>query len=159
MSKPVGTPGRYKDFLSADPEPEYPPEAAKWDKGVLGRWLGPEPKGFNFVTENDAGIADYIELYVGDCPARTQWANPSKYKPSVCWRIEVSPDFREYTLFFRKDAVWHPPVVDLAQVPAPRRTAPGHREGLQVHPRHHPQPPDRLRPDARVLHRRRGRDR
>jgi len=111
-SKPVGTPGRYADFVSPDPDPEYPPESATWDKGVLGRWFGPEPKGFNFVTENDAGVSDYIELYVGESPARTQWRNPSKYKPAACWRVEVSPDYKEYTLFFRKDAVWHPPVVD-----------------------------------------------
>lgn len=118
-SRPLGTPGRYRDFLSDDPDPEIPPEAAAAGKteGELSWYFGSEPKGFNFVTENDGNTGNLIEEYVADGPARRHWANPSKYKPSLCWRVEVSPDFKEYTLFFRKDALWHPPVTDLRKHP------------------------------------------
>lgn len=117
-SKPLGTPGRYKDFLGTDPDdPEYPPQAAKWDQGEIGRWFGSEPKGFNFIIENSADITNYIEQYVADSPASRQWKNPSLWKPAVCWRVEVSPDYREYTLFLRDDVLWHEPAVDLSKYP------------------------------------------
>jgi peptide/nickel transport system substrate-binding protein len=112
-ARPVGTPGRYKDFLSEDPDPEVPPEAAAHTEGELSIWFGPEPKGFNFVTENDAGITNYVEQYVSDAPAGRHWRDPSRWKPGVAWRIEVSPDFREYTMFLRDDVRWHRPKVDL----------------------------------------------
>ena len=79
---PSGTPGRYKDFLSPDPDPEYPPEAAALDRAMLGALARRRsPKGFNFVTENDGTSQTTIELYVRGLPARRQWTNPSKYRP------------------------------------------------------------------------------
>ncbi len=116
-TKAAGTPGRFKDYLSDDPDPEYPAEAAKFTGGELGRWFGPEPKGFNFILENDAGLTNYVELYVADSPASRHWKNPSAWRPSVCWRVEISPDFKEYTLFLRKDVVWQSPVVDFRKYP------------------------------------------
>src|SRR5205814_5485733 len=116
-SKPVGTPGRYKDFLSDDPTPEIPPEAAGHDDGEYSRWYGPEPKGFNFLTENDGGLNMYVEQYVADSPANRHRKNPSKFSPALCWRVEVSPDYKEWTLFFRTDVRWHPVPVDLSTHP------------------------------------------
>src|SRR5262245_61023523 len=40
-SRPLGTLGRYKDFLSDDPDPEVPPEAKGHDQGLYSRWYGP----------------------------------------------------------------------------------------------------------------------
>lgn len=116
-TKKLGTPGRYKDFLQDDPDPEVPPEAAKYESGELGVWFGSEPKGFNFITENDASTSDLIEQYVSDSPAARHWKNPSLWKPGVCWRIEANPDFTEYTLFLRDDVRWHKPKVDLRKYP------------------------------------------
>ncbi len=116
-AKPVGTPGRYRNFVSEDPDPEIPAEAKGKTEGQIGAWFGPDPKGFNFYTENDGQLSEAIEGYCADSPAGRHWRNPSLWSPAVCWRVEVSPDYREYTLFFRKDVVWHPPAVDLAKYP------------------------------------------
>jgi hypothetical protein len=74
-ARPLGTPGRFKDYLSQDPDPEYPPEATAFNKGVLGRWA-PSPRGSSFVTESDAGISTTSSSTSGT-PRRTQWRNPS----------------------------------------------------------------------------------
>ncbi len=116
-SRPLGTPGRYVNYLSEDPFPEIPPESADHVDGVTGQWYGPEPKGFNFVTENEGGLTQDIETYVGGTAAVRHVEDPSRWAPSLCRRIEVSPDFKEYTLFFRRDAVWHEPPVDLGRYP------------------------------------------
>lgn len=114
-SKPVGTAGRYKNFLTLDPDPEYPAEAKPG--GVVSVPYGEDPKGFNFIVENAAELTEQLEQYVTDSPASSHWANPYKFAPALCWRIEVSPDFREYTLFFRRDVLWHEPPVDLKAYP------------------------------------------
>jgi len=118
-SRPLGTLGRYRDMLSVDPDPEVPVEAVSAGKmnGEISWHMGPQPKGFNFITENDAGTTNFIQEYVAGSPANRHWANPSEYAPSICWRVEASPDFQEYTLFFRKDAIWHTPVADLRKYP------------------------------------------
>src|SRR5262245_38742907 len=71
-SKPRGTPGRYKDYLSEDPDPEVLPASAGHDDSEMGEPYGPEPKGFNPVTENDGVLRDYIHQYCGDGPADRQ---------------------------------------------------------------------------------------
>jgi peptide/nickel transport system substrate-binding protein len=117
-SRPLGTPGRHKNFLTPDPEPWIPAAAkGKGTDGDIGMPYSAEPKGFNSITENDASLQDLIYEYVGEPLARRHFGNPSKYGPALCWRIEVSPDYREWTLFFRKDAVWHPPLVSVAKYP------------------------------------------
>jgi peptide/nickel transport system substrate-binding protein len=116
-SKPLGTPGRYKDFLSDDPTPEIPPEAAGHMDGEYSRWFGPEPKGFNLLTDRSGDLNMYVETYVSDSFANRHRTNPSKWSPALCWRVEVSPDYREWTCFLRKGVLWHPPSVDLSKHP------------------------------------------
>ena len=116
-SRPLGTPGRYPDFLEVDTYKVVPAAAAGHDDGSIGLWYGPEPKGFNFVTENEGSLSSEIETYVGGAPAERHVENPSVWGPSLCWRVEASPDFKEYTLFFRKDATWHKPPVSPGEYP------------------------------------------
>ena len=118
--KPVGTPGRYKNFLKLDPAGSEAPKDPPNRDGVIQLPWGPEPKGFNFLLENYATLTDECEIYVNDAPARRHWQRPSSFnwKPALCWRIEVSPDYKEYTLFFRRDAKWHLPVgIDVRKYP------------------------------------------
>lgn len=114
---PVGTPGRYRNFVSKDPDDLVPPEGKSQTEGVLGGVYGPQEKSFNPILSTSAAMQEEIELYVGDSPASEHWADPYKFAPALCWRIEVSPDFSEYTLFFRRDAIWHPLALDLSKYP------------------------------------------
>ncbi|UCE87745.1 MAG: hypothetical protein JSU66_08575, partial [Deltaproteobacteria bacterium] len=118
-SLPVGTPGRYKNFLSLDPDGNAAPATAPNYEGTINLGWGSEPKGFNFMLENYATLGSECQLYVLDGPASYHWKKPSAYNwsPSLCWRVEVSPDYTEYTLFFRRDAEWQPVQADTRQYP------------------------------------------
>jgi len=117
--RPLGTPGRYKNLLRLDPAgPEAPLDAPNL-KGEIRLPWGPEPKGFNPLIENYATLSNELLTYVLDTPAQRHWKVPSSFnwKPALCWRVEVSPDYKEYTLFFRRDAFWQKPAVDLRKYP------------------------------------------
>ncbi len=116
-SKPIGTPGRFANYLTLDTAEEIPAEARDRTKGTLSSLYGNDPKGWNFLTENAAELQEIMEVYCADSPCSVHYADPYKFAPAVCWRAEVSPDFREYTLFFRRDVVWHPAMVDFAKYP------------------------------------------
>jgi ABC-type transport system substrate-binding protein len=117
--RPLGTPGRYKNFLTLDPAGSWAAKDPKNRDGLLNLPYGSEPKGFNTLLENDAGLSDYVELYIYDSVANRHWKRPSAFNqaPALCWRVEASPDYQEYTLFFRHDAYWHEPPVDVRQYP------------------------------------------
>ncbi|MCC7136905.1 MAG: hypothetical protein IT460_00585 [Planctomycetes bacterium] len=123
-SKPAGTPGRYRNFVSLDPVNLIPPESKGHEDGLVGTAFGPQEKSFNPILSTSASMQEEIELYVTDAPAGEHWGDPYKYAPALCWRVEVSPDFREYTLFFRKDVVWQPLALDLSKYPHLRGSHP-----------------------------------
>jgi peptide/nickel transport system substrate-binding protein len=114
-SKPPGTPGRYRNFLKPDPDPEVDPASAGHKDGEIGLQFGPEPKNFNVLIENTAPLQDNLEKNVCDRPADEHWKYPYDFKSALCTRVEVSPDLKEYTLFFRRGAKWHTPAVDLTK--------------------------------------------
>lgn len=118
-SLPVGTPGRYKNFLTLDPDGNGAPKTAPNYDGVINLDWGSDPKGFNFLLENYATLSSECQLYVLDGPANYHWKKPSAYNwsPSLCWRVEVSPDYKEYTLFFRRDPMWQPVQADVRKYP------------------------------------------
>jgi len=121
-TRPVGTPGRYPNALELDPDPEYPAEAAAHDGGTLATPYSDDPKGWNLLTENAAELQEIMEQYCAESPANGHFANPYKLSPALCWRIEIDPTSREFTLFFRRDVVWHPVLVDLDRYPHLRGT-------------------------------------
>jgi peptide/nickel transport system substrate-binding protein len=118
-SLPVGTPGRYKNFLTLDPDGNDAPKTAPNYDGTINLGWGPEPKGFNFLLENYATLGSECQEYCLDAPASYHWKKPSAYNwaPSLCWRVEVSPDYKEYTLFFRRDPMWQPVQADTRKYP------------------------------------------
>lgn len=116
-SRKPGTPGRYRNFVTLDPTDLIPPESRAKPDGRLGTAYGPQEKSFNPLLSTSASMQEEIELYVSDAPAGEHWADPYRYSPALCWRIEVSPDFSEYTLFFRRDAYWQPLALDLSKYP------------------------------------------
>ncbi len=117
--RPVGTPGRYKNFLKLDPAgPDVHPEASNFG-ATINIPFASEPKGFNYLLENFAGLTEHVEIYCSDTPGKRHWKAPSSFNwaPAMCWRVEVNEDYTEYTLFFRKDMNWQKPPGNLTDYP------------------------------------------
>jgi peptide/nickel transport system substrate-binding protein len=123
-SKPIGTPGRYKNFLSLDPDPVISPASKGHEEGTLAQIFGPQAKTFNPILSTSAAVQEYLETNVLLGAAEEHWQNPYNYGPGLCWRVEVSPDHKEYTLFFRRDVIWHPVAADLSKYPHLKGTHP-----------------------------------
>jgi len=118
-SRPVGTPGRYKNFLKLDPAGDAAYVGPHDADATLNLAWGQDPKGFNFVLENFATLSDSCEIYVGASFASRHWKRPSSFNwaPELAWRVEVNEDYTEYTVFLRKDAYWHRPPLNLDDYP------------------------------------------
>lgn len=98
------------DFLEEEPYTLTPDYADK--KGTIVRWFGTDPKGLNFLLENGADVSQNVENYVAEAPA-TRWrSNPDKWKSVLAERIEITDDFKEYTIYLRKNVKWHRPAVN-----------------------------------------------
>ena len=85
--------------------------------GVLYKpWSSGEPSGFNPVISNDGMISQAIEAYAGSAFAgRQAWTNPDKWEGDLAWRVEITDDYREYTIYLRRGVKWHTPSgVDLS---------------------------------------------
>jgi len=118
-SRPVGTPGRHRNFLKLDPDMPiaYTGETDRDATFAMG-W-GSEPKGFNFLIENYATLTEQCEAYVLSSGGSRHWKRPSSFNwhPELAWRVEVNDDHTEYVLFLRHDAYWHRPPIPLANYP------------------------------------------
>ena len=93
-----------KDFVLTTPE-------AKTD-GVIVRYYGTDPKGFNPLTVNDANLSECIKNYASESFATHHRNNPSLWRPMLAERVEITDDYKEYTIYLRKDVKWHKPAVD-----------------------------------------------
>lgn len=83
--------------------------------GTLTRWYGPDPKSFNYLVSNDGELANYVAQYVffeyfGD---RSR-INPDIWVSKLAERIEITDDYKEYTVYLKKGIKWHRPAVDWA---------------------------------------------
>ena len=102
----VSEPG---NFLTPDPFVLVPPEADR--NGEITYNLVSPPKGFNVLTENSADVSEIYE-YVTDSLARRHWENPDRWAPALAERIEISDDYKVYTIRLRPGVKWHRPAVD-----------------------------------------------
>jgi hypothetical protein len=55
-SKPPGTPGRYRNFVTLDPTDLIPPESRAKPDGRLGTSYGPQEKSFNPIISTSASM-------------------------------------------------------------------------------------------------------
>jgi ABC-type transport system substrate-binding protein len=87
---------------------------ARFD-GVLHRpWASGDPKGFNIVTENASELTSLVEFYVASPLARRKaWTNPDEWAGELAERVEISDDFKAFTIHLRRGVRWHRPSVDL----------------------------------------------
>lgn len=92
---------------------DYPISSVEWpNDGELVRWWGSEPKGFNPITENSADLSEYVEAYVAPGLAERHKKDPDKWAPVLAERVEITDDFKLFTIYVRKGVKWHRPAVD-----------------------------------------------
>lgn len=97
-----------QDFLSPK-ETHWPPPGAKTNGVVAVDWPTGDPKGFNVIIENGAEINDKLRTYIESRMAqRNKWTDPDKYYGDLAWRVEVTDDYRTFTIYLRKGVKWHP---------------------------------------------------
>lgn len=98
------------------PDTRWPPEGASLD-GVFKRgWSRGDLKGYNPIIENAGDLSELIVNYTDrGLAARNAWTDPNRWHGELACRIEVSEDFKTYTIYLRKGVMWHrPSAVDLS---------------------------------------------
>lgn len=94
----------------------WPPEGASLS-GVLKRgWYYGDPKGFNWMVENAAELGEDLQQYTDVSIAeRNGWTDPDKWHGETACRVEITDDYKEYTIYLKKGLMWHKPSgVDLS---------------------------------------------
>ncbi|MEQ8189948.1 MAG: ABC transporter substrate-binding protein [Candidatus Eremiobacterota bacterium] len=102
-----------KNYLIEETDFVLTPPEAKTD-GKIVRYYGIDPKGLNPLTVNDGNLAECIKNYCQESFASNHRENPLLWKPALAERIEITDDYKEYTIYLRKDVKWHNPAVDLS---------------------------------------------
>lgn len=92
------------------------PPGAVLDGSFARGWSSGDPKGFNPMLVNEADLSTLVSNYVdASLASRNKWTNPDKWGAQLACRVEVTDDFREYTIYLRRGVKWHAPgAVDLS---------------------------------------------
>lgn len=81
--------------------------------GVLNRWMPSDPKSFNTITSNDGTLNAYVGTYVNSESFGTHsYSEPEKWVKLLADRIEITDDYKEYTIYLKRGVKWHRPQVD-----------------------------------------------
>lgn len=93
----------------------WPVPGARLGGRLVRGWSSGDPKGFNSMLENAAELGELVELYAAASLAdRNVWTNPDEWHGELATRVEVTDDFKEFTIYLRPGVTWHvPPNVDL----------------------------------------------
>jgi peptide/nickel transport system substrate-binding protein len=96
-------------------ETHWPPPGATLDGTIVRGWASGDPKGFNSMIENAADLSEGIEAYAASPIAdRNGWTNPDDWHGELATRIEITDDFKEFTIYVRRGVKWHPvPNIDV----------------------------------------------
>jgi ABC-type transport system substrate-binding protein len=96
------------DFLHPK-ETHWPPPGAKTNGVIAIDWWHGDPKGLNVILENGAEITEKLRTYIESRIAqRNKWTDPDKYYGDLAWRVEVTEEFKVFTIYLRKGVKWHP---------------------------------------------------
>jgi ABC-type transport system substrate-binding protein len=104
-----------ENFLT-DELPEPPPMNVNRE-GVFHKvfgFTGGDPRGMNFLLENGSDISEDIAEYVTLTLAARLPHSPEKWYGQLAERIEITDDFKEYTIYLKQGVKWHKPLVDLS---------------------------------------------
>ena len=89
----------------------WPPPGANLEGTLRRSWDSGDPKGFNPLLENSGYNVEYIENYVGyPVASMNAWTNPSTWYGVAAYRVEITEDAKEYTIYLRPGAKWPAPV-------------------------------------------------
>lgn len=88
----------------------WPQQGVPMD-GVLKRgWASGDPKTLNELVANAAEVNELISHYVGaSAAARNNFTDPNTWYGDLAWRVEVTDDYKEFTIYLRRGLKWHPP--------------------------------------------------
>src|SRR5690554_3736312 len=99
------------NLLGPRTEPLIPADAQ--EGGTLRRYMGSTPKGYNWLTENGADVAE-LQTYVHNAFANRDPVDPDKWVSELAYKIEVSDDNLVYTIHLREGVYWQTPNVDFS---------------------------------------------
>lgn len=96
------------NLLSPRNDPK-PPEGVNTEGVLVREWDSGEPKGFNALTDNYADLSYKLLNYtVSSLGERDGWEDPETWWGDLAWRVEVTDDYKELTVYLRRDIQWHP---------------------------------------------------
>lgn len=93
------------------------PERVATTEGTLKRgWPSGDPKTLNSLISNAAEVHELIMHYVDAPPAqRNVFTDPDTWYGDLAWRVEVTNDSKDFTIYLRRGVKWHTPSgVDLS---------------------------------------------
>jgi peptide/nickel transport system substrate-binding protein len=92
------------------PDTAWPAPGASLDGSILRGWATGDPKGFNPLLENSAYNIEYVELYASESPgARNVWTNPDVWYGDSAYRVEITDDYKRFTIYLKPGHRWHRP--------------------------------------------------
>ena len=97
------------NLLELDPNTWNPSDANK--SGMLLSYLGSDPKGLNFLTQNGADVST-LQNYIGIGLMRRHFEDTGKWAPELAYHMARSEDYLIYTFRLRDDVYWHKPTLD-----------------------------------------------
>jgi peptide/nickel transport system substrate-binding protein len=87
-----------------------PPAGAVLDGSYSRGWSSGDPKGFNPMLVNEADLSSLVSNYVdASLASRNKWSNPDVWGAQLACRVEVTDDYKEYTIYLRRGVKWHVP--------------------------------------------------
>ncbi len=93
----------------------WPSEGANLDGKLVRGWPSGDPKSLNPLTQNSAEVSALVQNLVDSAVARrNRWTDPDQWYGDLACRVEVTDDYKTYTIYLRKGAKWQQPgVLDL----------------------------------------------
>ena len=79
--------------------------------GTLLAYLGSDPKGLNFLTQNGSDVSG-LQSYIGIQLMRSHFDDQQKFIPKLAYSYSRSDDYLMYTFHLRDDIYWHKPTWD-----------------------------------------------
>ena len=97
------------NFLGESDLPRPPADVPR--DGVLVRgWSTGDPKSFNVIIENSGYLNADLQRYVGNYIAsRNSFTDPDLWHGELAWRVEVTDDYQEFTIYLHQGVKWHTP--------------------------------------------------